>query len=684
MSDIGDRLRALFDDEARPIDPTYIPHSVHRKSSVHRRFRVRPGWQVGIAAGLIALVFGGSALLLRMNSDGGIAGQATSATQPTEAGPAASSQEASIEWTQGSLPEEFNVHTITAAGGYFFGLAWDEIEEPDPRTRLWLSEDGANWEAIDVDATSFGMRAGYFTEIAALGDGFIATVKGESLASGLGELVVVTSTDARAWVPTDIGSDQEIPAEVLGVGFDVAITGDPGFVDQFISSSDGGPAVVFETGVSYGPDDPSYFFPATIWWTLDGEQWMELAGSEAFGFEGTIEVASAKGTTIVVVYYSHPDRVGSLWTGVVAGADTSPTEAATTTTPVVAATSSPTSAATSTDGWALTEVPQTHTLLEATDRGFVAISSHKVRTSTDGLNWEEVASLDEGVWVFDIEHRGSTLVAAGSGFVDSLTGEQPPDAVWTSTDDGETWIGTEIGEVADIAVTPDGFAAVGVKADNSDPLYNRSQGVLWTSADGLTWTQVATSNDPEGVSSSFRNVVWDEQLVILGHRGPDAPSEANLSGGEPHDNVTWFSDGTDLSEPSLSNLGGNLDADSTAVTPYGIIATTHWWTPTVKTVAAAWISPDGITWTELDIELGNYEYTNIAQDADDVFLIGYKLGEGGEQGVWTTDDGSTWSRIALPEGFGRGLTLEVEVSESTLLIAGDTHPTGIIASRTRR
>ena len=349
-----------------------------------------------------------------------------------------------------------------------------------------------------------------------------------------------------------------------------------------------------------------------------------------------------------------------------------------TTTPVVPAASPPTTAAISTDGWTLTEVPQMHTLLEATDRGFVAVSSHEVRTSTDGLTWEEVASLDEGVWIFDLEHRGSTLVAAGSGFVDSETGEQPPDAVWTSTDGGETWIGTEIGVVADIAVTPDGFAAVGIEMDNSSPGYNKTQGVLWTSADGLTWTQVAISDDPEGVSSNFRNVVWDEQLVIFGHRGLDYPSEGNLSEDpEPHDNVTWFSDGTDLSEPSLSNLGGNLDADSTAVTPYGIIATTHWSTPTVKTVAAAWISPDGITWTELDIEPGNYEYTGIAQDADDVFLIGYKLGEGDDKSVWTTHDGSTWNRIVLPEGQLRGPTLEVEVSESTLVIAGDN----IIASR---
>jgi len=445
MGDIGDRLRSLFDEEARPIDPEYIPHTVRRKSSMGRMFGFggRPGWQVGIAAGLISLVVGGSALLFRMNGDGGMAEQTVSATQPNEADTATSVAEAGIEWTEGSLPEEFNVHTITAAGGYFIGLAWDEIEEPDPRTRLWLSEDGANWEAINVDATAFGMRAGYFQTISAIGNGFIAIVKGESLTSGFAEQILVTSTDARVWVAADIGGSGEYPVSVAGgtaggiavmrsrdgdrdfydiwrsidgvtwtvaasrtfsggstvelIGdrfylwrqgygegvwsssdgsewtlmelpqlgtdsngwevpagspgglllftgrgasgsqlwlnatdntwmdvtpeeFDVPLVSGGGFGDQFIGSSDGGPSLIMELGSrSGGPRAQGSYIPATIWWTLDGSQWTELPGSEAFGLEGTIRLASAKGNKIVVVYDSEPDRVGSLWTGVVTG-----------------------------------------------------------------------------------------------------------------------------------------------------------------------------------------------------------------------------------------------------------------------------------------------------------------------------------------------------------------------------
>lgn len=355
-----------------------------------------------------------------------------------------------------------------------------------------------------------------------------------------------------------------------------------------------------------------------------------------------------------------------------------------TTVPEASTSGPPSTALITDDGWTLTEVPYIQPLLEVTDQGFVAISSHQVRTSSDGLFWQEVGALEEGVWAFDIENRGDILVVAGTGFVDEETGVATPDAIWTSADGGATWAATELGVVADIAVTPDGFAAVGVEFDNSDPDFNKTQGILWTSSDGLTWREGARSDDPEGVSSNFRNVVWDDQLIILGHRGLDYPSEGNSSDDpEPHDNVTWFSDGTTLSEPSMSTLVGNLDEDSSAVTPYGIIARTHWSTPTVKTEAAAWISQDGVAWAELEIEPGSYEYTDIAAYGDEVFLIGYEL-DGDDKSVWSTADGSTWNRIALPDIAFRGVSLVVGVSESALVIAGDQMDSGLLAGAPRR
>lgn len=327
--------------------------------------------------------------------------------------------------------------------------------------------------------------------------------------------------------------------------------------------------------------------------------------------------------------------------------------------------------ATQVGAWTVTEVPYP-TVIEAMGQGFVAVSAHEVRSSDDGIEWFEVARLDDRTYLFDLEHRGDTLVGAGSGFVDPAKGFETPQLVWTSIDRGVSWVSVDIGMVADITVTPDGFAAVGIERDNSDPNYNRTGGVLWTSPDGLIWTQIATSDDPEGESSSFRNVVWDgQQLVVLGHRGATYVSEGSGMEDSEHDNVTWYSDGTAISEPMPSSLRGNLDADSTAVTSHGIIATTHWSTPTVKTVGAAWISQDGVTWTTLDVEVGNYEYTDIGHSGDDVFLSGSELGKIGDRGLWVTRDGSSWTRVELPEGLVDGIPQQVEVSEGALVFGAD-------------
>ena len=122
----------------------------------------------------------------------------TSTSVPTAAGP-------EVEWTEQPFPEGFRVHTITRADDRLFGLARDEIEQADARTRLWVSDDGISWDPIDVDATRFGMRAGYFRDLAQVGNRFVAVVKGEPLSSGVTDIRLVTSSDGRIWDPVDIG-----------------------------------------------------------------------------------------------------------------------------------------------------------------------------------------------------------------------------------------------------------------------------------------------------------------------------------------------------------------------------------------------------------------------------------------------------------------------------------------------
>ena len=348
-------------------------------------------------------------------------------------------------------------------------------------------------------------------------------------------------------------------------------------------------------------------------------------------------------------------------------------------------------------GWWIDDIPM-GAVLTSVDQGFVSVANEnltnsEVRTSEDGMVWETSGSLGEGAVPMDVEWNGGILVVVGAIVTDAtdaegeIEGRTHTPAIWTSADRGAKWTRVELG-ASDVTATPDGFAAVGIERDDSDPDYIKTQGVLWTSPDGATWTETARSDDPEGVSSNFRNVVWDQQLLILGRRGPHSVTEGSgLEDSDPHDNVTWFSDGASLSDPSPSSLTGHLDPDSTAVTPHGIIATTHWSTPTVKTEAAAWISQDGTNWTMLDIEPGSYEYTDIVSIGDEVLITGYEIvdtgGDGIDTGVWSSMDGATWTRIALP-GLPEFTKLQqVVASESAIVIAGDQSSTGVIAGRPR-
>lgn len=350
------------------------------------------------------------------------------------------------------------------------------------------------------------------------------------------------------------------------------------------------------------------------------------------------------------------------------------------------------STAMSSNGWSIRETP-TAAMVAAVDDRFVAAATKdlvdsEVLTSENGIDWQTAGSLGEGAVAMDIAWKDGIVVAAGlviAGTTDAdgqLVDRTHTPTIWTSTDHGVTWAKTEI-PVADVTATPEGFAAVGVEMDNTDPDYNKTTGILWTSPDGINWTEVARSNDPEGVSSNFRNVVFNDQLVILGYQGEDGVSEGSrLEESEPHANVTWFSDGTHLSEPEPSSLVGYHDADSTAVTPHGIIATTHWSTPTAKTEAAAWISQDGTTWTRLDIEPGSYEYTDVAFNGDTVFITGYEILDGETDDVdtalWSSSDAVTWTREELPELPTWTRLQHVAATATGLVIAGD-NTTGIIA-----
>jgi len=117
----------------------------------------------------------------------------------------AESEPPSIVWTQHALPADFQVHALAVVGDRIVGLADDEIESPTPRTRLWFSDDGASWKAVDVDTSRFGGRAGYFQQIAQVGARYVGIVKVQPIDGDPVDIRLVVSDDVLTWNRVDIG-----------------------------------------------------------------------------------------------------------------------------------------------------------------------------------------------------------------------------------------------------------------------------------------------------------------------------------------------------------------------------------------------------------------------------------------------------------------------------------------------
>lgn len=196
MTRIDERLEAAAQDTRAAFHGYRPSEGITRR----RTNRLRPAF-IGF---IIAAVLAGAGIFLAFR-------QPASPATPTETTSPNSNTSTDITWTRYSLPDDFRIHSLTTAGGLVFGLAVDEIEAPHPRTRLWLSDDsGRSWEAVDVEAPRFGMRAGYFKEIVPVGGRYLAIVKGEDLETGLGTDRLVVSDDAATWARVDTGAGMPV------------------------------------------------------------------------------------------------------------------------------------------------------------------------------------------------------------------------------------------------------------------------------------------------------------------------------------------------------------------------------------------------------------------------------------------------------------------------------------------
>lgn len=66
---------------------------------------------------------------------------------------------------------------------------------------------------------------------------------------------------------------------------------------------------------------------------------------------------------------------------------------------------------------------------------------------------------------------------------------------------------------------------------------------------------------------------------------------------------------------------------------------------------------------------------------DEVFITGYDLSEQDDTGFWSTQDGTNWARVELPELSNYMMLRQIRVNEPTMVIAGDDNRSGFVAGR---
>ena len=254
-----------------------------------------------------------------------------------------------------------------------------------------------------------------------------------------------------------------------------------------------------------------------------------------------------------------------------------------------------------------------------------------------------------------------SVTVGGPGLV-AVGKDSPGAAVWTSVD-GITWsrvphdeaiFGSGGARMLDVTVGGPGLVAVG--GEEGISYDSDSDGVVWTSVDGLIWSRVPHDEAVFGGG-------WINSVIVAGP-GLVAVGSVN-SGDEPSDTggdaAVWTSvDGITWSRvPHDDAVFGGADKqwmDEVIVGGPGLVAVgtegKGWWEHNFGLIAAVWTSVDGIEWSRVahdDAVFGRLDYESDPPPRQGMISVtagGPGLVAVGIGGVWTSVDGITWSRAS--------------------------------------
>jgi hypothetical protein len=306
--------------------------------------------------------------------------------------------------------------------------------------------------------------------------------------------------------------------------------------------------------------------------------------------------------------------------------------------------------------------------------GFVALGSddsgHNVWTSPDGASWTRLPPIGDGCpcnGLGDVVAGGPGLVAVGGTY--DLGGRVP--TVWTSPD-GIHWTRAQVDPtvfapfsgISSITSGGPGLVAVGW---DRNPLDNKLNAAVWTSTDGSTWQRVPDDGAFGGPGNQGMSSVASgpNGLVAVGWDESDSANSVPMAAvWTSLDGVTWTRQsgvGQALASPDGTGM-----LSVTAGGP-GYVAAGSVDVYSESSDAAVWTSPDGVTWTRVPDD-GSVFGGPLSQVIFSVRAVPGGVVAVGADGnetaaaVWTSPDGTTWTRVPNNDGvFGdSGKPLEVD------------------------
>jgi hypothetical protein len=244
--------------------------------------------------------------------------------------------------------------------------------------------------------------------------------------------------------------------------------------------------------------------------------------------------------------------------------------------------------------------------------------SAPVWTSSDGLTWTEAPPdpVFEGAWMRAVVVGGPGLIAVGS----TLDGP----AAWFSAD-GVTWDRASVppsppdvahdGRQAeawmlDVAVAGDRLVAVGQIGIEVGPNAGRYFPAIWTSTDGMTWTEISLDQDvfPSEIEELPSVAAGPGGFVAVGGIYSDTPMAWQSEDGLNWQRVSagqkaFVSQASGRSKDAV-NLQFGVHSVAAGSEGYVAMGGDAWCEPAYRFLcspaqAAAWVSKDGASWVRV-------------------------------------------------------------------------------------